>query len=100
MKLETCYVVECSAGDYKDYRTWIAGIFSNFQDAENLKNEILNQIEITKNSPMPYNIEDYNSYTQEQYEIFSKWQQKIIAAFDFNGVEVKMYPFDKPISSE
>jgi hypothetical protein len=58
----------------------------------------INQIEITKNSPMPYNIEDYNSYTKEQREIFSQWQQKRMAAFEFIKAEVKMYPFDKPIS--
>ena len=35
-----CYVVECSAGSYDDYHTWIAGIFPDAIDAENLKKEI------------------------------------------------------------
>ena len=31
-----CYVVECSAGCYDDYHTWIAGVFPDAIDAEKL----------------------------------------------------------------
>ena len=44
-----CYVVECSAGRYDDYHTWIAGIFPDAIDAEKLKEEITNKIEISQN---------------------------------------------------
>ncbi len=65
-----CYVVECSAGRYDDYHTWIAGIFPDAIDAEKLKEEITNKIEISKNIPCQFNEESMECLTDEQNEIY------------------------------
>ena len=98
---EFCYVVECSAGDYESYHTWIAGIFLNFEDAEKLKDEIIEEIEITKNIPPPDDSKYFESLPIEQRsKIYYEWWHKRQQALEFNTAKVKVYPFDKPISSE
>jgi hypothetical protein len=96
---EICYVVECSAGDYESYHTWIAGILLNFEDAEKLKNEIIEKIEIIKNTP--YAPEYFEALTIEQRNrIYYEWWHKKQQALEFNTAKVKVYPFNKSISSE
>lgn len=98
---EICYVVECSAGDYESYHTWIAGIFLNLEDAEKLKNEIIEKIEIIKDISSPYDSEYFESLTIEQRStIYYEWWHKKQQALEFNTAKVKVYPFNKPISSE
>jgi hypothetical protein len=98
--LETsiCYVVRCSSGSYDDYRTWIAGIFPYEIDAENLKNEIIAQVEAGKNNPCPFDKEALESLTDEQIEIYQTWWIDNNNACEFNSAIVLRYPFGKPFS--
>ena len=90
-----CYVVECSAGSYDDYHTWISGIFPDAIDAEKLKNEITTKIEITKNIPAPFKEEDLEFLTDEQSDVFYKWWNENNDACEFNSAKVVEYPFGK-----
>ena len=90
-----CYVVECSAGSWDDYHTWIAGIFPDAFSAERLKDEITNKVEIAKNIPAPYKEEDLEFLTEEQNDIFHKWWNENNDAYEFNSAKVNEYPFGK-----
>lgn len=90
-----CYVVECSAGCYDDYHTWIAGIFPDAIDAEKLKEEITNKIEISKNIPNPFEGQDEDLFSNEQWEIYNKWWMLKNEADEFNSARVVEYPFGK-----
>jgi len=91
-----CYVVECSSGQYDDYRWWISGIFDNAFDAESLKKEIDKNIEIVRNIPEPFEL-NIDEVSDEQYEVYSKWQTENMHANEFNSSQVVEYPFNKPI---
>ena len=88
-----CYVVECSAGSYDDYHTWIAGIFLDAIDAEKLKTEITTKNEIEKNTPAPYTEEQLEFLTDEQSDKFYKWWNDNNEANEFNSAKVVEYPF-------
>ena len=90
-----CYVVECSAGSYDDYHTWIAGIFPDAIDAENLKKEIETKNEIVKNIPSPFDESDLEFLTEEQVDIYYKWWNENNDAQEFNSARVVEYPFGK-----
>ena len=90
-----CYVVECSAGCYDDYHTWIAGVFPDAIDAEKLKEEITNKIEISKNIPCPFNEDSLEFLTDEQNDIYYKWWNENNDALEFNSARVVEYPFGK-----
>jgi len=90
-----CYVVECSAGSYDDYHTWIAGIFPDAIDAENLKNEITAKVEADRNMPCPYTEEEIEFLTDEQSEKYHNWWFKNNEAEEFNSAKVVEYPFGK-----
>ena len=90
-----CYVVECSAGCYDDYHTWIAGIFPDAIDAEKLKEEITNRIEISKNIPCPFDEDNLEFLTEEQNDIYYKWWNENNDALEFNSARVVEYPFGK-----
>lgn len=90
-----CYVVECSAGSYDDYHTWIAGIFPDAIDAENLKKEIENKNEIVKNIPCPFDEDNLEFLTDEQNDIYYKWWNENNDANEFNSAKVVEYPFGK-----
>ena len=90
-----CYVVECSAGRYDDYHTWIAGIFPDAIDAEKLKEEITNKIEISKNIPCPFDEDNLEFLTDEQNDIYYKWWNDNNDANEFNSAKVVEYPFGK-----
>jgi len=90
-----CYVVECSAGCYDDYHTWIAGIFPDAIDAEKLKIEITNRVEISKNIPCPFDEDNLEFLTDEQNDIYYKWWNDNNDANEFNSAKVVEYPFGK-----
>lgn len=90
-----CYVVECSAGIYDDYHTWIAGIFLDAIDAEKLKTEITTKNEIEKNTPAPYTEEQLEFLTDEQSDKFYKWWNDNNEANEFNSAKVVEYPLGK-----
>ena len=90
-----CYVVECSAGCYDDYHTWIAGIFPDAVDAEKLKEEITNKVEISKNIPCPFDEDNLEFLTDEQNDIYYKWWNDNNDANEFNSAKVVEYPFGK-----
>ncbi len=90
-----CYVVECSSGCYDDYRTWIAGIFPDAIDAEKLKIEITNRVEISKNIPCPFDEDNLEFLTDEQNDIYYKWCNDNNDANEFNSARVVEYPFGK-----
>ena len=90
-----CYVVECSAGSYDDYHTWIAGIFPVAVDAEKLKEEITNKVEISKNIPCPFDEDNLEFLTDEQNDIYDKWWNDNNDANEFNSAKVVEYPFGK-----
>jgi hypothetical protein len=89
-----CYVVECSAGQYDDYHWWIAGIFDNAFDAENLKREIDKNIEIVRNIPEPFAL-DMDNLTEKEYIAYDKWSGDHYEAWEFNSAKVVEYPFGK-----
>lgn len=91
----TCYVVECSAGSHDDYHTWIAGIFLDAIDAENLKTEITTKIEIEKNIPAPYTVEQLEFLTDEQNNKYDAWWNSNNDANEFNSANVIEYPLGK-----
>ena len=90
-----CYVVEYSSGCYDDYHWWIAGIFPDAIDAEKLKEEITNKIEITKNIPCPFDEDNLEFLTDEQSDIYYKWWNDNNNANEFNSAKVVEYPFGK-----
>jgi hypothetical protein len=90
-----CYVVECSAGIYEDHHTWIAGIFLNAIDAEKLKLEIINKVEISKNIPCPFDEDNLEFLTDEQNDVYYKWSNENSDAEEFNSAKVVEYPLDK-----
>jgi hypothetical protein len=94
MENQFCYVVECSAGSYDDYHTWIAGIFSDAVDAENLKKKINTEIEIVKNTPCPFKDEEIPFLSSEQSRTFYKWYDENEKANDFNTAKVNEYPMN------
>lgn len=89
---KVCYVVECNSGQYDDYRWWIAGIFEDAFAAEKLKQEILKEIEIIRNTEAPYEFSDINDITEEQFIVWEKWNNEYYQAEEFNGVNVVEYP--------
>lgn len=89
-----CYVVECSAGQYDDYRWWISGIFDNAFDAEELKKQIDKNIDVVRNIPEPFAI-DMNDLTEEEYKLYDKWSGDHYEAEEFNSARVVEYPFGK-----
>ena len=90
------YVVECNSGQYDDYRWWIAGIFEEPLAAEKLKQEIIKEIEIIRNTEEPYNIDE--ELTEEQYNIWDKWSNENYKAEEFNGVNVVEYPLGEKVN--
>jgi len=93
---KVCYVVQCNSGQYDDYRWWIAGIFEEPLAAEKLKQEILKEIEIIRNTEEPYNIDE--ELTEEQYNIWDKWSNDNYQAEEFNGVIVVEYPLGEKVN--
>lgn len=86
-----CYVVECSSGQYEDFSWWIAGIFEDPFAAEKLKTEILREIQTIKDIEPPFNIENINNFTEEQYDIYYNWQLERNKAEEFNEARVVEY---------
>ena len=95
---KVCYVVECDSGQYDDYRWWIAGIFEDVFAAEKLKQEILKEIEILRNTEAPYEFEYIDDLTDEQYDIWYKWSEEQDDAQEFNGVTVVEYPLGEKVN--
>lgn len=91
-----CYVVECSAGCYDDYHSWIAGIYLDAFDAEKLKTEITTKIEIQKNIPCPFDENQLEFLTDEQNDVYYKWWNDNNDATEFNSARVVEYPIGKP----
>lgn len=62
MNENVAYVVECSAGQYDDFRWWIGGIFFDQQVAEKVSAEIFaNSLMIQQECP-PEDDENYYDY--------------------------------------
>ena len=68
-----CYVVECSSVSYEDHCTWITGVFLDAIDAQRLKKKIENEIDVSKNTPPPFEEVGFEYLTEEQYDIYDKW---------------------------
>lgn len=94
---EYCYVVNCSAGSYEDYRTNIVGIFPDIFSAEQLKDEIVNRVEFLKNTPCPFDEKDLEFLTEKQKSIYYKWLNEINDALEFNYASIDKYPFGKSL---
>jgi len=92
--MKKCYVVECSSGQHEDYHWWIAGIFDDACTAEVLKIAIDKTVEITKNIPQPFDINQY--LTDKQWEAYDKWNTENYQSEQFNSSKVVEYPFNKP----
>ena len=97
MKYTVCYVVECSAGSYDDYHTWVSGIFLDALDAENLKREIEVENEVIKNTPCPIKEEDLDFLTKDSKDIYYKWYDAQERVADFGSVIVKEMPLNSRI---
>ena len=95
---KVCYVVECNSGQYDDYRWWIAGIFEEPFAAEKLKQEILKEIEILRNTEAPYEFEYIDDLTDEQYDIWYKCSEEQDDAQEFNGITVVEYPLGEKVN--
>ena len=95
---KVCYVVECDSGQYDDYRWWIAGIFEDVFAAEKLKQEILKEIEILRNIEEPYSFEDAIELTDEQFEVWEKWNNEHYQAEEFNEATVVEYPLGEKVN--
>ena len=95
---KVCYVVECNSGQYDDYHWWIAGIFEDAFAAEKLKQEILKEIEIIRNTEAPYEFENIEELTDEQYDIYYKWRQETNQADEFNEATVVEYPLGEKVN--
>lgn len=97
---KVCYVVQCSAGSYDDYHTWIAGIYLNALEAEELKLKIIAEIDVVKNIPKPYKEEELKFLTFEQREVYYKWCDENNDANEFNSANVIEYPLGKPVKAD
>lgn len=95
---KVCYVVECNSGQYDDYRWWIAGIFEEPFAAEKLKQEILKEIEIIRNIEAPYEFENIEELTDEQYIKWSDWNDEYNQAYEFNEANVVEYPLGEKVN--
>lgn len=95
---KVCYVVECNSGQYDDYRWWIAGIFEEPFAAEKLKQEILKEIEILRNTEAPYEFEYIDDLTDEQFEVWEKWSNKHYQAEEFNEATVVECPLGEEVN--
>lgn len=96
-KANVCYVVECSSGSWDDYRSWIAGIFPNEADAEKLKEEINSKADAARSIPCPFEVDDPDSLSVEDFGIYYKWWNINNEASEFNSADVKEYPFGEAV---
>lgn len=85
------YVLECSSGQYEDFRTWIVDIFKNPKDAEAMKYEIEMRNKEILLIEDPYENIDWEDLSEtEQMKKGKSWQLKYDAE-EFNEAKVKEY---------
>jgi hypothetical protein len=84
------YVIECSKGNWSDSAWWIGGVFTDPQKAEKEKERMnLEQKENnTLECPIKKHIEEMND---EELEIYTKWNDLINDAEDWNPAKVVEY---------
>lgn len=96
-KANVCYVVECSSGSWDDYRSWIAGIFPNEADAEELKEEINSKADAARSVPCLFEVDDPDTLSIEESSVYYEWWNNKDEALEFNSAEVKEYPFGEAV---
>lgn len=62
-----------------------------------MKQEILKEVEILRNTEAPYEFSDINDITEEQFELWEKWNDENYQAKEFNGVTVVEYPLGEKV---
>ena len=86
------YIVESSYGSWEDSYEIINGVFTNIDDARNLKNEIIRKIDHISDTFQKFVYKYESENNEDKYEYYV---DALDQANEFNGVSIRPYILEK-----
>lgn len=94
------YIVQASSGSYDSYHDWIHAVYINHELAEAEKNKINAEMEVKRNIPCPFPLDEdgdliNENLPDEEWKLYHKWYIEHQPAREWNGAKVFEYEFGK-----
>lgn len=105
--MKTVYIIECSAGSWDSYHTWIGGIYTNEKSAEIAKNKLNLDAKIIRDNcpvkPTEDGITDYDileTLSEEDQQKYWEYFSKHTDEMEWNEATIRKYPLNVLINRE